>query len=124
MTRRGGAFGPGLAAYLSLALLAPRPTLAQSVEPATAARAPAHASQNLQSFRLPLADLGLTKDVLAYSDVASQSVHFKARADHVLTRAELDLRLVRPAGVAGFEALDVLLNASVSKRARWPERTR
>jgi hypothetical protein len=114
MARSAGAFVPALVACVSLALLGSRPALAQGIEPVVAARATAHPSQNLESFRLPLADLGLTKDALAYSDAASQSVHFKARADHVLTRAELDLRLVRPAGVAGFEAFDVLLNGELA----------
>ena len=42
-------------------------------------------------FRRSLADLGLSPVQLAYSDRVDQHVEFSARADHVLTAAELSL---------------------------------
>lgn len=81
--------------------------LAQPVEE------PAATNASAESFRIDLADLGLGPDALKYGDRPQQNVSFRARADHVLTAAALDLSFDPERAATSFERIDVLLNGEV-----------
>lgn len=94
---------------LSFLLLASATVVAQ--EPAAASGSESAARP--QSFRIDLADLGLTRELSQRSDRTQQQVSFRARADHVLSAAALELSFDAARAATVFERVDVLLNGEV-----------
>ncbi len=60
--------------------------------------------------RILVAELGLSEDSLRWSDRAAESFAFAARADQLLTAAELELEFDKSERVEDLTRLDVLLN--------------
>jgi hypothetical protein len=94
----------GSALWIGVAHAQPEPT-----------QPPSAAASNTQSatFRIDIADLGWSPDALAYSDRTQQSLSFRARADHMLSGAALDLSFDAAQAATAFERVDVLLNGEV-----------
>jgi hypothetical protein len=93
---------------LLLALIC-TPAWAQDAVPET----PAVPAPRAQTFRIDLADLGLHEEALAHSDRNILHVPFRARADHMLSAAALDLSFDAASAATSFESIEVVLNGEL-----------